>query len=89
MRKLFAAAALGLGLLSAGSAIGTATAAPYNALSSVGMSQAATPVRYEHRGYHRPHYVPPPRHHWRRHTPPPPRHHSWRHPRPYQYGSRY
>jgi hypothetical protein len=89
VRSLLVAAALGLGLLAAGGTIDTAAAAPYRAAAPAGVTQLVTPVHYERRGYHRPQYVPPPRHHWHRYPPAPPPHHSWRHPRPYQYGSRY
>ncbi|RYH13306.1 MAG: hypothetical protein EON57_02190 [Alphaproteobacteria bacterium] len=87
MRSLLVAAALGLGLLAAGATGGDAAASPYRGTTPA-MGPMVMPVHYEHRGYHRPHYVPPPRHHWR-HAPPPPRH-GWRHPRAhhYQYGAR-
>ncbi|MDN3566406.1 hypothetical protein QWZ14_18700 [Paeniroseomonas aquatica] len=86
MRSLLLAAALGLGLLSAGGSAAPAAAAPYHAGPAADLAQAATPVHYERHGY-RPHYAPP-RHHWHRYAPPPPRH-SWRHqPRHYYYGAR-
>lgn len=88
MRSLLVAAALGLGLLSAAATVDPAAAAPYRAgISQPGTSLAITPVHYQRHGYHRPHYAPPPRHHWHRYAPPP--RHAWRQPRPHQYGSRY
>lgn len=88
MRSLLLAAALGLGLLSAGGSATTATAAPYHAAPVAGLAQAVTPVHYQRPG-HRPHYAPPPRHYRHRYAPPPPPRHSWRHqPRHYQYGAR-
>ncbi len=80
MSKFFIAAALGLGLLSAGTAANAATALRIDTHAGV------TPV-HDHGGYrHRPHYVPP-----HRHYAPPPRHYGWHAPahRPYrQYGAR-
>ena len=88
MRSLLVAAALGLGLLTASATGDAAAADPYRGTMPA-MSQSAMPVHYEHRGYHRPHYVPPPRHHWRRYAPPPPpSRHGWRPPHSYQYGGR-
>jgi hypothetical protein len=81
MSKFFIAAALGLGLLSAGTAANAATALRVDTHASV------TPVQYQ--GGHRPHYAPP--RHFHRHYAPPPRHYGWRAPvhRPYrQYGWR-
>ncbi|MBL6454633.1 hypothetical protein JMJ55_04810 [Belnapia sp. T6] len=90
MRSLLVAAALGLGLLSAGTQ--DAAAAPFPAQAPAGLAQSAIPVHYQrgydHRGYHQPHYAPPPRHHWHRYAPPPPPHRSWHHPRPHHYGWR-
>ncbi|MBL6078272.1 hypothetical protein JMJ56_09670 [Belnapia sp. T18] len=76
MRRFLAAAALGLGLLSAGAALDGAGAAPFHREGPV-----VTPVH----GDHWRHYAPPPRHHhWHRHAPPPrhygSQHHGW-HPR--------
>lgn len=85
MRRLIVAAALGLGMLAAGATGHDAVASPYRATIPA-FSQAPVPVHYEHRSYHRPHYAPPPHHHWRRHGPSPPPRHGWRHP--YQYGAR-
>ena len=85
MSKFFIAAALGLGLLSAGAA---ANAAPF---LHAGTEAGVTQVHYQG-GPHRPHYAPPPRpHHHRYAPPPPPRHYGWHAPqhRPYrQYGWR-
>jgi hypothetical protein len=81
MSKFFIAAALGMGLLSAGTAAHASARAPH-----VGVSAGVTEVQY-HGGYRRPHYVPPHRHY----APPPPRHYGWRAPqhRAYrQYGWR-
>ncbi len=92
MRSLLVAAALGLGLLSAGATTSTAAAAPFGARAPGGVASEVTPVHYQrgygYHGYHRPHYVPPPRHHWHRYAPPPPPRHSWHHHRHYQYGWR-
>ena len=93
MRSLLVAAALGLGLLSAGVMTDRAAAAPVHDRAPVSTSQEVTAVHYQRgydqRGHDRPHYVPPPRHHWHRYVPSPPPRHSWGHPQPYQYGSRY
>ena len=90
MRSFFVAAALGLGLLTAGATMHNAAAAPFPERALAGTAEAITPVHYRpapHRhGYYRPHYVPP-RHRWHRPAPPPP--HAWRHPAPQRYGSRY
>ena len=91
MRRLLVAAALGLGLLSAGPTVPGAIAAPLRDASPQLLASGITPVHgdrwYPDRGYHRPHYAPPPRHHWHRWEPP--RHHGWHHPRPYRHGWRY
>jgi hypothetical protein len=87
MRRLLVAAALGLGILAVGATGHDAAASPYRGTVPA-LSQSPVLVHYEHRGYHRPHYAPPPRHHWRRYAPPPPPRHGWRHPHPYQYGAR-
>jgi hypothetical protein len=91
MLSLLVAAALGLGLLSAGTQ--GAAAAPFHEQAPAGFTPLATQVHYQrgydHRGYYQPHYAPPPRHHWHRYAPPPPRpHHSWHQPRPHHYGWR-
>ncbi|MDB5414659.1 MAG: hypothetical protein JWR10_2994 [Rubritepida sp.] len=63
MRSFLIAAALGLGLLSAGPATSTATAAPLNvAAASTDLSGGIELVQYRP-GYGRPHYAPRP--HWR------------------------
>jgi hypothetical protein len=90
MRSLLVAAALGLGLLSAATSI--AAAGPFGAGAPAGATHAVTPVQYQrgydHRGYHRPHYMPPSRHHWHRHAPP--RHeHYPRHQPPQRFGARH
>ena len=89
MRSLLVAAALGLGLLSA--AVNPAAAHPLGTVAPAESVDAVTPVHYRHghghRGYHRPRYVPPPRHHGHRYLPP--RHdHSRRHQPPQQFGWR-
>jgi hypothetical protein len=93
MRRLLIAAALGLGLLSAGGLTSTASANPHG--HSAGQRPSAAdsliaPVHYErgfHRhGHYRPHYASPSYRHWQRYEPParyyhPPRHHpsyDWR-----------
>jgi len=78
MRRFLAAAALGLGLLSAGAALDGAGAAPFR--------HEGPGVTLAH-GDHWPHSAPPPRPHWPRYAPPP-RHHHWRHyaPPPRHYG---
>lgn len=98
MRRLLAAAAFGLGLLSAGAAIDPAAAAPFQRGPSASATHEVAPVqyrRYDHdRGYHRPHYAPP-RHYGHRYEPPrryghryePPRHVERYQPRN-QYGYR-
>ncbi|TCH96833.1 hypothetical protein EJV46_19890 [Roseococcus sp. SYP-B2431] len=83
MSKFFIAAALGLGLLSAGPAANAATALRVDAHAEV------TPVHYQG-GHHGRHYAPPRRHH-HHHYAPPPRHYGWHAPvhRPHrQYGWR-
>jgi hypothetical protein len=69
MRSLLAAA-LGLGLLSAGAMMGSAASAPFHDQAPGRIGVQTTPVHYEHgyhpQGYHRPHYAPPPHHGWRR-----------------------
>ena len=83
MRRLLVAIALGLGVLAAGAGSDDAAASPYRGTAPA-MSHSAMPVHYQHRGYYRPHYVPPPRHYGHRHAPPPPPRHGWRDPRPYR-----
>jgi hypothetical protein len=92
VRSLIIAAALGVGLISAGVITNDAAAAPFSNREAANVTHEITPAHYQrgydHRGYHRPHYMSPPRHNWNRF--PPRRHeHSWRHQRSYQYGSRY
>lgn len=69
MSKFFIAAALGLGLLSAGTG---AQAAP---ALHVDTHAGVTPVHYQGGYRHRPHYVPP-----HRRYAPPPRHYGWHAP---------
>ncbi|WP_211259490.1 hypothetical protein [Belnapia moabensis] len=69
MRRFLVAAALGLGLLSAGATLDGAGAAPFH--------QEGPGVTLVH-GDHWRHYAPPPRHHWHRYAPPP-RHYGWQH----------
>ncbi len=82
MRRFLVAAALGLGLLSAGATLNGAGAAPF--------AQEGPAVTQVH-GPHWRHYAPPPRHHhWHRYAPPP-RHYGWhrpRHDQPRHYGWR-
>ncbi len=82
MRRFLVAAALGLGLLSAGATLNGAGAAPF--------AQEEPAVTQVH-GPHWRHYAPPPRHHhWHRYAPPP-RHYGWhrpRHDQPRHYGWR-
>ena len=68
MRRFLAAAALGLGLLSAGAALDGAGAAPFR--------QEGPGVTLAHGDYWR-HNAPPPHHHHWRHYAPPPRHYGW------------
>lgn len=85
MSKFLIAAALGLGLLSAGTAAQAATRAPHP-----GASAGVTEVQYRGGDHHRPHYAPPRPSH-RHYAPPPrPRHYGGHMPhRPYrQYGWR-
>jgi len=92
VRSLIIAAALGVGLLSAGAITNDVAAARFNNREAASVTHEITLAHYQggydHRGYHRPHYMPPPRHHWNR-FPPRRYEHSWRHQRSYQYGSRY
>ncbi len=75
MRRFLVAAALGLGLLSAGATLNGAGAAPF--------AQEEPAVTQVH-GPHWRHYAPPPRHHhWHRYAPPP-RHYGWHRPHHYQ-----
>ncbi len=75
MRRFLVAAALGLGLLSAGATLNGAGAAPF--------AQEGPAVTLVH-GPHWRHYAPPPRHHhWHRYAPPP-RHYGWHRPHHYQ-----
>ncbi len=91
MRRLLIAAALGLGVVSAGAAPRPAEAAPFNP-GQVEWGVNVTPVQYYRHGYYaRPHYVPrryygPPRRYGYYAPPPPPRYYR-HHPRPY-YGWR-
>jgi hypothetical protein len=82
MRRFLVAAALGLGLLSAGATPNGAGAAPF--------PQEGPAVALVH-GPHWRHYAPPPRHHhWHRYAPPP-RHTGWHRPhhdQPRHYGWR-
>ena len=91
MRSLLIAAALGVGLLSAGAVTDNAAAAPFSNREAASVAHEVTPAHYQrgydHRGYHRQHYTPP-RHHWNRYAPRRPDH-SWRRQRSYQYGSRH
>ena len=84
MSKFLIAAALGLGLLSAGTAGAATRIMPHE-----GITAGVTQVQYRG-GHYRPHYAPPPRHH-RHYAPPRPRHYGWHAPqrRPFrQYGAR-
>ncbi len=74
MRRFFVAAALGLGLLSAGATLDGSGAAPFH--------HGDPAVTLMH-GHHWRHYAPPPRHHWHRYAPPPRHHHGWHHGRPH------
>jgi len=94
MRRLLAAAALGLGLLAAGTITGTAAAAPSIAMGPAGRAEQVAPISpvhyqrgYHHRGDYQPRYAPPPRHHWHGYAPPRYDHSSRQ--RPFRYGSRY
>jgi hypothetical protein len=96
MRHLLIASAIGLGILSAGSTVRPADAAPFNPVQAE-WGVGVTPVQYYRHGYERPYYAPrhyygtpryygPPRHYGYYAPPPPPRY--YRHqPRPY-YGWR-
>src|SRR4051812_14297501 len=72
MRSLLVAATLGLGLLSAGTTIRHAAAAPFHDRAPANIGEQLTPAHdqrgYDHRGHGRQYYAPPP-----------PPHHSWRH----------
>lgn len=89
MRHLLMAAALGIGLFSAGALTGTASASPIGH-AAVSQAEAAVPaiapVHYDPRAYrhgpYRPYYAPPPHRHWQRYQPPP-RHY---HPPPHRPG---
>ena len=88
MRRLLTVVALGLGLLTAGTAIDPAGAAPYRAAPPAEFAQAITPVQYQRDGYYRRRYAPPPRQ-WRRYETPRRPVRGWRHPGPGRYRSRY
>jgi hypothetical protein len=82
MRRVLVAAALGLGLLSAGATLTDAGAAPFRPEGPV--------VTLAH-GPHWRHYAPPPRHHHWHRPAPPPRHYGWHRPphhQPRTYGWR-
>lgn len=92
MRSLLIASALGLGILSAGTAVQPADAAPFNP-GQVELGVGATPVQYYRHGYYarpyygpRRYYGPPRRYGYYAPPPPPPRYYRY-HPRPY-YGWR-
>ena len=65
MRQTILAALLGLGLLGGTAAAMPSQAADHGFAATSGM-EAIVPVQYRP-DYHRPHYVPPPRRHYRGH----------------------
>lgn len=85
MRQTILAALLGLGLLGGGAAATPGQAADPGFAATRGM-EAIVPVQYRP-DYHHPHYVPPPRRHYRGHyvprRPPPYHVHHAPPPRPY------
>jgi hypothetical protein len=91
MRNFLIAAALGVGLLSAGAATQQASAAPFNA-GGMAVGEGVTQVQYYGGYYRRPYHPPPPpryyaprpRYYGHYAPPPPPRY--YRHPRPYYRG---
>jgi hypothetical protein len=77
MRRLLVAATLGLGLLSAGGLAAGAAAGPLGDGADAHAASAGRPLTpahyqrgFQHHGHHRPHFAPPPRHHWYRVAPP-------------------
>jgi hypothetical protein len=86
MRHLILAAILSLGLLGGTAAVTTGQAAASGSAATTA-TELMVPVQYRP-DYHRPHYAPPPRHHYRRHYAPPRRPYYRQHyappPRSYQ-----